>query len=163
MIATNHDGSGYFTLSHHVVEFLASLIALAVAKPTDTCRQALECDSFLRHGDPATKVLIVREEIKNCFIGCVDVFFFTRERHPTEGAFAFTEQWANIGGNKSGESKCAIESTLARFVADRVAVIEYFRTTVHKTHHGFNVLSHGLLRTFGEFLGLFVGVITGVG
>ncbi len=122
----------------------------------------MEGHALGRHGDPATQVIVVREEVEHGPVRRPDVLGITAERDPAERAFALAEKRSDVRRDEAGELEGSTEPAQARFVADRVAVVEDLGALIHEADHRLNVLSHGEASPVGEFLGLLGGIVRGV-
>src|SRR5262245_29325283 len=101
MIAADDDRRLDPTLTHQLVDAQAEARAVAVAKPENPRRQALERDALARERQPTNQCGVVPEHLERRFVGEADVFGIARERRPTEGAFAFAEQRTDVFGDES--------------------------------------------------------------
>ena len=140
-------------------------MALVVAQPANTCRQALELHVLLGGVEPVVQVLVVREELLERLVGDLDVLRVAGECCPAERAQALTEERADVGRDEARELEGALVAGLAGLVADGVAVVEDLGTLVLEFHHGLDLGGHGLAGLFGEGgrvgLGLVVPILDG--
>ena len=157
MVATDDDRSFDLALGNELVEEQSGLLTLAVPEPADTSRQAFVFDALCGGVEPVVQVLVLGEELLQRCVGDGDVFGITRERGPAERAEALAEERANVGRHEAGKLEGAVVAALARFVADRVAVVEHLGARILKLDHCLHVCGHGCLRIAREALGVGLG------
>ncbi len=133
-------------------------MAFLVAEPADAGGQAFELDVLGGGVEPAVQGLVLGEELLERGVGDLDVLRVAGERDPAERAEAFAEEGADVGGHEAGEGEGAVVAGLARFVADRVAVVEHLGAAVLELDHRLHVLGHGLLGAQRELLRILVGL-----
>jgi hypothetical protein len=142
VVASNHKRRFDNALSDQFIELKSSFIAFAITQPADACGQTLELDLLSGHSYPAMQRLILREELKNSLIGAIDIFWVARECHPTEGAFAATEEGTNKSRYKAGKvhgmslaSRQGLSPQIVAIIEDNGSSLLHLQHGTHMDHH----------------------------
>src|SRR5690625_3318878 len=111
MVAANDDGGFDLAFFDQPVEFFSGFGALAVFKPADAGRQALEVDFLLGLIYPATQVVLFGEQLEYGLVGGGDVGRVARQGGPAEWPGAATEQRTDEGRHEAGKVERSEEHT----------------------------------------------------
>src|SRR4029077_7499535 len=137
---------------HHLVETQADLRALAVAKPADAGRQALELDALARQPQPAMEVLVIGKRLHDGAIGAIDVLWVAAQRDPAKWALSLAEQRPDVGRYEARDIEGVGDARLERETAQVVAVIEGLDALPLEAEHGPDMLAHRMLHHLQVFL-----------
>ncbi|SAT51600.1 Uncharacterised protein [Klebsiella variicola] len=148
MITANNNRRFQFAVTHHFVKRQPGAVTFTQAQPANTRRQPLEGNALTRHVQPVDQIGVVREEFFEFRVGLIDIFRVAGKGNPTEWPFAFTEQRADVGRDKTREIKGVFNALFFGDLADIVAVIEGGDPHMVKIEHGLDMFCH---RSAGGF------------
>src|SRR6185436_13867019 len=123
MITTNRYRSLNLSALNKIIDRLAHLRALPIAKPTDSRGQALKLNAISSQPQPAIQRSIFRKQLQREVIGLANVVWVTRQRDPAKRPFAFAEKRPDVFGDEAGNIKRIVTACIKRLLANVVAVI----------------------------------------
>lgn len=97
---------------------------------------------FLSQTDPTVQRLVIRKCIQNCLIGDSQIGRITRQNHPAERTFSFTEKRTDVLWDKSRNPERFFNTCLNRLSPDIVSVIHSFGSSLLHIQHGRNMNPH---------------------
>ena len=97
-------------------------------------------------------MFIVGEFLLDDFISDGDILRVAGERRPAKGAFAFAEEGADIGRNKTGEVEGVFQTMFLCLATQVVAVIEHNRSGLLQINHRLAMLNHRIIGTVDVFV-----------
>src|SRR5713226_5263877 len=154
VVAADHDGRLDRAGADELVEANTRARTLAIAKPADSRRQALELHLLTGRLDPAHQRGVVGELLDHGAVGDGNVLRVARQRNPAKGSFAFAEQWTDVGGHEAWELERARAAAQLRLGTQAVAVIENLGAVVEEVDHRVDVARHALSRAANVFTGV---------
>src|SRR5580693_3988593 len=107
------------------MEIQLETMSLNQTYPTNARRQPLKLDARARHVEPLMQVRIVRDQLFDLGVGCVNVVRIAREGHPSKGADAAAKQRPNVFGNETGNGEGLRDAGIEGDLTDVVAVVEH--------------------------------------
>src|SRR3954464_15607473 len=124
MIASDDDRCFELAGCDHFVELEAGFCTLAVTQPAYTCRQTLKLDLFLRHRQPASKMVVVRKKIHDRVVSFVNVLAIARQCDPAKRPFALAKKRTNIRGYETRIIERIRNAVVEGSLSEIIAVIE---------------------------------------